>query len=314
VTRVLAGADFDAERTRASPAALRALEDLIATLRVAGYANTPRADVAPDAATAMSFALGHPVGYGDLDARHAEALLDAGAADLVDGAVAPRFMIYACGSVMVLVPRDDGGHPARVYFGQDSMWLADLATRLDVHGGWYADLGTGAGAVMALVAARHDHAVGTDLLPRTAAAASITAHLNRRHDGRPLADIVVADVGEGLRPGQFTLVTANPPWVPSQRVERAFADGGPSGFDLPRRFVVSAAQLLAPGGVAITLVLDATWDDGTRPAVALARGLQRLGFETAIEPTPGWPELEGEMLARVPGLRSARHVALLVRR
>ncbi len=76
--------------------------------------------------------------------------------------------------------------------------------------------------------------------------------------------------------------------------------------------MISAAQLLAPGGIAVTLILDATWDDGTRPAVALARGLRRLGYDTAFEPTPGWGELEGE-LAQVPGLCAARHVALLVR-
>lgn len=308
-----AGVEFDAERTLATPAALRALDELVTTLRRTGYANLPRSDVAPTTAAAIAFALGYPVAQRSFDAAHTEALVAAGAADLVDGEVAPRFMIFASGQAMVLVPRDNGTHPARVYFGQDSMWLADIATRLDLHGGWHADLGTGTGAVLALLAGRHDHAVGTDLLPRTAASAGITARLNPRPDGRPLAAVVVADVAEGLRPGRFTLVTANTPWVPSRRFERAFADGGPSGFDVPRRFVTSAAQLLAPGGIAIALVLDATWDDGTRPAVALARGLRRLGYETALQPTPGWPELEGELLAHIPGLRAARHVALLVR-
>lgn len=309
-----AGVEFDAVRTLASAAALQALDTLVSTLRNAGYANSPREDVSPATAAAIALALGHRVPRRFLEVAHADALLAAGAADLVDGEVAPRFMIFASGLAMVLVPRDRGGHPARVYFGQDSMWLADIAARLDVRGGWHADLGTGTGAVMALLGGRYDHAVGTDLLPRTAASAAITARLNRRADGRPLAGVVVADVAEGLRPGRFTLVTANPPWVPSLRFERAFADGGPSGFDLPRRFVMSAAQLLAPGGIAITLVLDATWDDGTRPAIALARGLRRLGYETAMQPTPGWPELEGDLVERVPGLRTARHVALLVRR
>ncbi len=222
-----AGVGFDAERTLASPGAMRALEGLVARLRNAGYANSPRRDVASGPAAAIALALGHPVATSALAAAELDELLAAGAADLVDGDLAPRFMIFASGTAMVLVPRDSGTHPGRVYFGQDSLWLAGIAGRLDVHGGGYADLGTGAGAVMAQLASRHDHAVATDLVPRTAATAAITAHLNRRPDGRPLAAVVVTDVAEGLRPARFTLVTANTPWF------RAAASVGPLPMVVP---------------------------------------------------------------------------------
>ena len=130
----------------------------------------------------------------------------------------------------------------------------------------------------------------------------------------------VADVSAGLRTGVFDLVVANPPWMPvhPDAAPRVFAEGGATGFELPRRFAVEAAALLAPGGSAIVLMLDLTWSNLTRPVHGLARGLQRLGYDVAIHPTDPdattWPELETDLVARFEHIVAATHVALLVHR
>ena len=131
----------------------------------------------------------------------------------------------------------------------------------------------------------------------------------------------MADVAAGLRPGSFDLVTANPPWVPDLGIaigeQGRFSRGGSTGFELPRRFLVEAAGLLAPGGVAVVLGLDVTWRDGSRPCWPWSRGLVRLGFEVAVESTEQdqiWPDFEPRMLERFPTMAAARHVAVLVAR
>jgi len=132
--------------------------------------------------------------------------------------------------------------------------------------------------------------------------------------------VCLTDVASGLCAGAFDLVTANPPWVPDASdcgVPHTYASGGASGFELPRRFMVEAAELLAPGGVAVVLGIDTTWSDGSRPLPAMIRGLRRMGFDVAVQPTDDavmWPTFEADMTARFPGMASVRHVAVLVHR
>jgi len=288
-------------------------------LRAAGYANEP---VTGEAGAAAMLALGHPVPVAIVGQGDADALVRAGAADLVEGRLHPRFLVFAQGRVLVVVPMDGGFASARVYFGRDSLWLADLASRAGSPGGRLADLGAGAGAVAALLAHRYETVVATDVLPRTAACAAITLALNPRPNGRPAGAACLADVTAGLRAASFDLVTANPPWVPDRLPDpegrhRVFAEGGETGFELPRRFVAEAVTLLRPGGVSVTLAIDVTWRDGHRPLPALARGYRRLGLDVAIVPTEAdrsWPDLAPELLDRFPGMEAVRHVALLVGR
>ena len=65
----------------------------------------------------------------------------------------------------------------------------------------------------------------------------------------------MADLAAGLRPHSFDLVAANSPWVPDAPTagssRRVFADGGPTGVELPSRFIRAATQLLRPSGVAL---------------------------------------------------------------
>jgi hypothetical protein len=312
-------ARFDAPRVLASPTALAALEGLGKILRSVRYDNQPLDDGSSAERHATRLALGHRVSVVETRPSVVEALVGAGAADLVAGGddLVPRFAIFGADDALVLVPRDGGFAADRVYFGRDSLWLAEVAAALEVRTGRYADLGTGAGGVAAMLAGRHDEAVVADLVPRTAACAAITMCLNRRPDGRPAGEVCVTDVAAALRPGSFSLVTANPPWVPNDGESRRFyADGGASGFELPRRFVVEAAQLLAPGGASAILALDATWRDESRPLASLAGGLRRLGYEVAIVPAPPdvWGDLEQNLLGRFSAMAAACLVALLVRR
>jgi methylase of polypeptide subunit release factors len=319
---------FQAERVLASAPAVAALEGLAARLRAAGYANQVLDGAPPPVEATSRMALGLDTDRRELSASEVEALVAAGAADVADQVVVPRFALYAQGPSLVLLPRDDGLAPDRVYFGRDSLWLAETARRAGPGRGALADLGTGAGAVAALLAPDYERVVATDIAPRTAASAALTLRLNprsgpargRRDGTRPAGVACVADVADGLRPGSFDLVTANPPWVPDLGpggVRRTYARGGETGFELPRRFVMEAAGLLAPGGVAVVLGIDVTWVDGSRPLVALARGLRRLGHEAVIVPSEAadaWPTLEADLTARFEGMASVAHVVLLIHR
>lgn len=312
-------ARFDPAAVLASRPALTALGRLAEQLRAAGYNNRPLPAAYPGAA-ASRLALGHAVERCDWPDDDSRALVAAGAADLTASALTLRFLLFAAGRTLVVVPKDGGYDSERVYFGRDSLWLAELARRIGPPRGALADLGSGAGTVAALLADRFDPVVATDILPRTAASAALTLALNRRTDGRAAGGAVVADVAGGLRAGAFDLVTANPPWVPDRQPDasgrhRVFAEGGRTGFELPRRFVAEALTLLRPGGVAVTLLLDVTWRDGRRPLHALARGLRRLGHDVAIVDTDAercWPDLAPDLLGRFPGMAAVRHVALLV--
>ena len=80
------------------------------------------------------------------------------------------------------------------------------------------------------------------------------------------------DVADGLAPHSFDLVTANAPWVPEPFDQagspaRRFAAGGPSGFELPRRFLDAAAEAVA------------TWSASVAaPYTAGSRSPRRLRF------------------------------------
>ena len=309
---------FDGTRVLGDRTALHALVGLADRLRRAGYSNAP-SRVDP---VAGELALGYPVSCPALGQAELEAFVRSGAGDVAEDRFVPRFTLFALGEIITLVPKDDGNDPGRVYFGRDSLWLADFVSRLRTPGGAVADLGTGAGMVAAVVAPRFDVVVATDIVGRTVACAAVTFALNPRRDGTPSVTAVATDVAAGLAPGTFALVTGNPPWVPDLDHEvagpsRVFAEGGATGFELPRRFIVEGAALLAPGGVMVMLALDATWADGARPLRSLARGLMRLGLEVSLAPTglsDLWDTLERDMCERIPKLSSVSHVALVAYR
>ena len=235
--------------------------------------------------------------------RHAvDALVDARAVD-GDGdgdTVTARFTILGAGRVLAVLPRQDPDGGGLVYLGADSFWLLRRAWTLAAGGRRAVELGTGTGFVAAALAPRYELMLGTDVLPATVAAASMTFRLNPPSRGA-LAG-AVADVGHGLAPRSFDLVVANAPWVPRalpapDGTPRVFADGGPTGQELPARFIAEGAALLAPGGVAVTQCLDLRYDDGTRPLDALCASLREEGCAVHIEAV-GPPEVSATLTGR----------------
>jgi hypothetical protein len=309
---------FDATRVLADRAAMSALIGLAGRLRAASYQN----DLTEGDRIASELALGFPVTRHDMERNVLEVLVKAGAGDVDGDRFTPRFTLFSLGDVITLVPKDDGDDPGRVYFGRDSLWLADFVSRATNVGGAAADLGTGAGTVAALLAPHFDPVVGTEILKRTAASAAVTFALNPRRDGTSAATACLTDVASGLAAGAFALVTGNPPWVPELDHDvtgplRVFAEGGVTGFELPRRFIMEGAALLAPDGVMVMLTLDVIWADGARPLHALARGLMRLGLEVSLVRTDLselWDTLERDLCDRFPAIKSVVHVAFVAHR
>lgn len=106
--------------------------------------------------------------------------------------------------------------------------------------GWWADVGTGSGAVADAMRKRGARVVATDLNPHAA--------LDVR-----------GDLLSALK-GPFDLVAFNAPYLPSSEEERvegwldhAF-HGGEGGVEVSERFVADLPRVLAPGGRAYLVV------------------------------------------------------------
>jgi len=210
----------------------------------------------------------------------------------------------------------------RVYLSSDTVWFLQVLWPRVLPGRRAVDLGTGTGFLAASLTRRFAEVTCTDLVPRAVATAALTRLANPAIADR--LHVVRADVGAGLRPGSFDLVTANPPWVPSaasidpddSRVLH-YADGGPTGFELPVRFLHESAALLAPGGVAAMMCLDGEFAGGGQPIRTVVSDLTAEGYEVELLGTSAHdrvPQLEEVARARLPELVSVRHVCVLVRR
>jgi release factor glutamine methyltransferase len=165
--------------------------------------------------------------------------------------------------------------------------LARRAGRLLPERGRAADLCTGAGAIAAHLLAEVPTAsvIGVDFDPQAVACAASNG-----------VRAVVGDVDLPLGPnGSFDVVTAVPPYVPTnelrllpadvQRYEpRAALDGGADGLDVARRVVSAAARLLAPGGW-LLIELGGDQDEALAPVLAAS------GFGDA----ESWRDEDGDL-------------------
>ena len=206
-----------------------------------------------------------------------------------------------------------------VYLGPDSLVLLEKVWAQRGYGDRAADLATGNGLLGAVLATRYDHVVAADLSSRCVATSAFVPVLNPHLRGRFAP--VCTDVAAGLRPGSFDLVTANPPWVPETQAPdggppRRFAAGGPTGFELPRRFLDAAADLLAPGGRAFVACMDITFDDGRRPLAEHLPTLARRGFdvEALASPLNQVFDYGPWAAAKAAGAASAAHTVVELRR
>lgn len=318
---------LDPSRVAPGSATAAALTSFVARLRAAGFDGTSASvsDAASDdqgvpvlAALARGEVVPRAAAHDALVADDLEALRAGGVLLLVGGDAGLSAKLLPMRSVYTLLPF---GRPDEdvVYLGEDSVCLFEIVWAARGIGDRAVDLATGNGFIAASLATRFDHVVAADLSPRCVATAALVPVLNPHL--RTRFDAVQLDVADGLRPGSFDLVTANAPWVPETAgpdggPPRRFAAGGPTGFELPRRFVDAAATLLAPGGRAYVACLDIRFDDGRRPVAEHAPVVAERGYEVAITETRLNDRTDlGPWAARqAPGATSARHVVVELHR
>lgn len=122
----------------------------------------------------------------------------------------------------------------------------------------FADIGTGSGciAISLLKHVPHAYGIGTDI----SGEALHVAWQNANHHGVvERFALLQADMLSALQPHRFTLIVANPPYIPSAEVNilqpevrdyepRCALDGGQDGLTFHRILVQRAQQILIPGG------------------------------------------------------------------
>lgn len=253
----------------------------------------------------------------DLDRETIDHLVDVGAVVAHGEYLLPAIGLAFAGGVPVVKVVHQANHADMVYIGCEAPWLIRLAYRHGPGAGRAADLATGTGIVAVALSARYEHVVAADLLPAAVDCAALTLAVNRAPASETRA--VVADVARGLD-GPFDLIVANCPWVPTDPAPEnnfVYGDGGPTGIELPTRFARESADLLAPGGVGIVLVLDTRWEDGSRPIESLLDELSGRGLSVVTEPAPptAWRDEDSEACRLTyPGCLEAHLVAVVFSR
>lgn len=336
-------APLDIEAVGSDPAALEALASLVAPLRAARYSGAPPDPSASRPIAALvELARGRPASGADVGAaigrRSVHALLRAGVlshdeldgTQLGSGFLRLRGRIFPLRSTMTFLEEHlpvDGVDV--VYLGADSVLLLREVWARCGFGDRAADLGTGNGLLAAALATRFDHVVAADISARCTATAALIPPMNPHLAGR--LSVVRADIATCLRPGSFDVVVANAPWVPEAvpteldadaplgaggAATRRFAAGGPTGFELPRRFLDQAAGLLVPGGRAFVACTDITFADGARPLHEHLPVLEGRGVDVEVTVTSlgSMHDLVAWARARVDGAVDVAHVVVSLRR
>lgn len=312
----------------ADPDGSAALAEFVRRLRSIGYDGSP--DFAPaDPARSDRWAAGLVALAGSrwvveqdvvnaLGSDAVTALSRCGALARCDGELGLTARVFPMRSVYSFLPGSEPGHDA-VYLGPDSLALFEIVWAARGYGDRAADLATGNGFIAAALATRYDHVIAGDLSRRCVCTAALVPVVNPHLRSRFAA--VQMDVADGLRRCSFDLVTANAPWVPEVvgpdgGPPRRFAAGGPTGFELPRRFIDAAVELLAPGGRAFIACLDIAFDDGRRPLLDHLRGMSVSEVEVTITETGLNQAFDYGAWAgrRAPGATSAKHVVVELRR
>ena len=157
------------------------------------------------------------------------------------------------------------------------------------------DLGSGSGALALAISTENPHTRVIAVEKDPAAIEWLKKNVSRINEQVRIVESDVVDALEGV---SCDVVIANPPYVPdNQELPRDVADhepsialfGGPTGLDIPGRFIDTAARLLKSGGF---FALEHTEDQGSAIAslleenfadIVLHRDLtQRPRFTTAI--------------------------------
>ena len=127
------------------------------------------------------------------------------------------------------------------------------------------DVGTGSGCLAIAVAYHCDGAI-VDATDISADALSIARRNVREHGMEERVRLIRTDLFAGST-GPYRIIMANPPYVPSERIEglpaeyghepRTALDGGKSGLAVVDRLLAGAANRLAPDGLLIVEVGEA---------------------------------------------------------
>ena len=277
---------------------------------------------------AAELAVGQPTAASEvahhLGAATVEALISEGWLQVVDGAATERCVrltvaLHVFNGLVSVLPLDQVVGADYVHLNTDSFWLLDLAWKHGGTGTWAAELGIGNGVVAAHLTARYRRVIGTDLPGPWMRFAQLTLEAN--HARGRAAMPIACDVGAGLRRGAFELVVANTPWSPSVPLDddgrvHTFMAGGPTGTELPGRFLMETAELLAPGGLGIVLCFDPTFDDGSRPLTKTLDAIREQGHQVDVIDSPVMPVdlVTPRLQRRMPNLRRGAHVAVLIQR
>jgi release factor glutamine methyltransferase len=165
------------------------------------------------------------------------------------------------------------------------------------------DVGTGSGCLAVTLALefRHSAVVATDI---SAAALEVARGNARRLGAADLVSFVETNLLEGIAPGSFDLIVANPPYVPAgagpalspevrEYEPHVALFGGSDGLDLIRRLLPAAREALAPGGW-LVMEFGAGKDEEVRETV---EGTAGLVLETIREDLQGIPRVA---VARTP--------------
>ena len=127
------------------------------------------------------------------------------------------------------------------------------------------DVGTGSGC-LAIAVAYYCDGVSVDATDISADALSVARRNVREHGMEERVRMIRTDLFEGLA-DPYRIILANPPYVPSERLEglpaeyghepRTALDGGRSGLDVVDRLLAGATNRLAPDGLLVVEVGEA---------------------------------------------------------
>jgi release factor glutamine methyltransferase len=178
----------------------------------------------------------------------------------------------------VLVPRPETEHLVEVAMARTRS--LSLSARV-------IDVCTGSGCVA--ITLKRERPTTTVIASDISEDALTVARVNCARLGAHVG-LVQSDVFESLRAcaGKIDLITANPPYIPSESLAALPIDvrdfephlalvSGPKGLDLTARIVDEAPAMLAPGGV-LAVEIDAPSGDAVR-ALFAAAGLAEIAVE-----------------------------------
>ena len=168
------------------------------------------------------------------------------------GVVSSRVVVYPCLDRFIVTDYwvTQGQEKGQVYeLGTDSYVLARLTPRTS--GGRALDLCTGSGVHAVHSSRESSESQAVDINPRALEYTRLNAAINGVECSTHLGDLY-----EPLEEGEYDLITANPPYVPSPDPEvLVHRSAGETGDEVPERLVAGLPKRLAPGGL-FSMVLE----------------------------------------------------------